>query len=503
MARFKPVSYAQTLMVPIVLEKQLLPGTLEFAIHHLIETRIDMSPFEGKIRNDETGRPAYNPKVILKAVLLAYSRGIIGSRKIEQACRENVTFIAITGWSTPDHSTIAEFISSMQEEIMSLFRNILLMCEEMELLGGTKFSLDGIKLSSNASKEWSGTKSDLKKKAEKIEKTVKYLMERHIRRDKVEASNGINYNEEKKQIEKLKAKAEKIEKWLLENEGKQGKRGKEIQSNITDNESAKMKTAHGVIQGYNCQALVDSKHQIIVHAEAFGNGQDNEHIEPMIEGAKENVKAIGLGEGYFEGKTFMADSNYHSEDNLEKCSDENLNAYIPDVYFRKRDPRFAIADRHKPEKKRRYTREDFQYNKGKDVYICPNGKELRLDNRRTKIRNYVLRKYASRQKDCIDCKLREECLRKKETKRRYLLIPLEKYKRDFSKEMIKKIDSEEGRKIYSERMKIVEPVFANIRIQKRMDYLTWRGKVKVNIQWLLYCIVHNIGKIGCYGMGYG
>jgi transposase len=326
-------------MVPIVLEKQLVPGTLEFAIPHLIETRIDMSLFEAKLRNDETGRPAYNPKVILKAVLLAYSRGIIGSRKIEQACRENITFIAITAWSTPDHSTIAEFISSMQEEIMSLFRDILLICEEMELLGGTKFSLDGIKLSSNASKEWSGTKSDLKKKAEKIEKTVKYLMERHIRRDKEEISNGINYNEEKKQIEKLKAKAEKIEKWLSENEGKQGKRGKEIQSNITDNESAKMKTAHGVIQGYNGQALVDSKHQVIVHAEAFGNGQDNEHIEPMIEGAKENVKAIGLGESYFEEKTFIADSNYHSEDNLEKCSDENLNAYIPDAYFlKKRSP---------------------------------------------------------------------------------------------------------------------------------------------------------------------
>lgn len=125
MARFKQVYYARTLMVSIILEKQLVPGTLEFAIHHLIETRIDMSPFGAKIRNDETGQPAYNPKVILKAVLLAYSRGIIGSRKIEQACRENVTFIAITAWSTPDHSTISEFISSMQEEIMFLFRNKL------------------------------------------------------------------------------------------------------------------------------------------------------------------------------------------------------------------------------------------------------------------------------------------------------------------------------------------------------------------------------------------
>ncbi len=91
----------------IILEKQLVPGTLEFAIHYLIETRTNMSLFEAKIRNDETGRPANNLKIILKAVLLAYLRGIIGSRRIEQACREKVTFIAITGWSTPDHFTIA------------------------------------------------------------------------------------------------------------------------------------------------------------------------------------------------------------------------------------------------------------------------------------------------------------------------------------------------------------------------------------------------------------
>lgn len=92
-----------------------------------------------------------------------------------------------------------------------------------------KFLLDGLKLSSNASKEWSDTKSDLKKKKEKIEKTIKYLINKHIKRDKEEVSDRIDYIEEKKggkQIEELRVKAEKIEKWLLENESKQGKRGK-------------------------------------------------------------------------------------------------------------------------------------------------------------------------------------------------------------------------------------------------------------------------------------
>ena len=157
MARYKPYDYRQRVLLPVSLEDQLLPGTLEFAIHTLVEKRLDMSIFESKYRNDETGRAAYDPKVLLKVVLLAYSRGLISSRKIEQACRENVVFMALACGQQPDHSTIAAFVSSMKDEILPLFRDVLLVCEEMNLLGGTMFALDGCKLPSNASKEWSGT----------------------------------------------------------------------------------------------------------------------------------------------------------------------------------------------------------------------------------------------------------------------------------------------------------------------------------------------------------
>jgi transposase len=151
------------------LEEQLMPGTLEFAIHTLVETRINTSIFDCKDKNDETGSPAYNPKILLKVVLLAYSRGITCSRKIERACRENVLFMALSCNQRRDHSTIAEFVSSMKNEILPLFRDVLLVCEEMKLLGGTTFALDGCKLPSNASTKWTGTFPDFKKKKEKIE----------------------------------------------------------------------------------------------------------------------------------------------------------------------------------------------------------------------------------------------------------------------------------------------------------------------------------------------
>jgi hypothetical protein len=121
-----------------------------------------------------------------------------------------------------------------------------------------------------------------------------------------------------KQIEKLQKQAERIDKWLKENDAKIGAQGKELQSNVTDNDSAKMKTSHGTIQGYNGQALVDGKHQVVMHAEAFGNGQDAQHLAPMVDGAKDNLKNIGESEGYFEDKVFTADSNYHNQKHIRK-----------------------------------------------------------------------------------------------------------------------------------------------------------------------------------------
>lgn len=106
-------------------------------------------------------------KVLKKAdfevILFGYSRGMISSRSLERACLENITFMALACGQMPDHSTIAAFVSSLDNEIEPLFTKALLICEEQGLLGGTHFSMDGLKLSSNASKEWSGTFADLKK----------------------------------------------------------------------------------------------------------------------------------------------------------------------------------------------------------------------------------------------------------------------------------------------------------------------------------------------------
>jgi transposase len=495
MAKFKRYDYSQKVLIPVSLEQQLVPGSLEFGIHTLIETRMDMSVFEGKYKNDATGRSAYDPKILLKVVLLGYARGLISSRQIERACCENVTFMALSGNQRPDHSTIATFVSSMKDQILPLFCDILLVCEQENLLGGTFFALDGVKLPSNASKENSGTISELKKKKDKIQKKVKRLLKDQIEADKDDDDDFAGPSTRERQIDKLKKQADRIERWLKENDAKISSNGKELKSNLTDNESAMMLTSGGTIQGYNGQALVDGKHQIVIHGEAFGSGQDAKHLEPMVDGAKDNMQKIGQRADYFKGKVFTADTNYHNQNNLKKCHDEQLDAYIPDLKFRNRDPRFATRPRYRPRKGNKFVLKDFKYDQSKDRYICPNGKILKLDTKKLIRDRNIYRRYLADENDCASCSLTPRCFYRKNTKRRSLDVPIGAASTNFSKAMQNKIDSAKGRKIYPQRFAIVEPVFANIKTQKRLNRFTLRGKVKVNIQWMLYCMVHNLEKI--------
>ena len=504
MARYKPYKYDQMVMVPISFQAQLEPGTLENTIHELVEHHLDLSVFEGRYRNDLTGARAIHPKLLLKVILFGYSRGMISSRQVERACHENILFMALSGGCYPDHSTLAHFVSSMQKEIESIFAKILLVCDELDLLGGTHFSLDGVKLPSNASKEWSGTFKELKKKQDKLQAKLQQVIEEHIRQDGLSSSETRRQEQQEK---RLLHQVERLNVFLQEEQPKIGKGRKEIQSNVTDNQSAKMPSSHGVIQGYNAQALVDGKYQIIVQAETFSS-QDQENLAPMLAGAKKNMQSIGKSPDYFQGRQLSADSNYYSYANLVLCQAERLEAYIPDMQFRKRDPRFLEAQRFKHgihprrrsvKRQKTFTDADFVFDEAKQVYLCPQGKVLKCAARNQHNRYRVYDIYRARQADCANCPVRSRCLSKADTPRRNLLVEVEGQPPSLIEQMKARIDAPQGKQIYARRLAIVEPVFANLRVQKRLDHFTVRSKAKVDVQWKLFALVHNIGKIHQYG----
>ena len=163
--------------------------------------------------------------------------------------------------------------------------------------------------------------------------------------------------EKQQNIETLMKNAQKIDDFLASHEPRmgQGKRPKEVQSNITDNESAKMTTSKGTIQGVTCVTASDEKHQVIIHAQVFGQGQEQSTLQPMVDGIRKN-----LDDEIFESSVVLtADTGFSSEANMEYIFQENIDAVIPDNQFRKRNPVFAESDLYNKHKERRKkTRED-------------------------------------------------------------------------------------------------------------------------------------------------
>ena len=100
MARYQPIDMRPKLLT-VDFTRQILPGTFEYALCYLIDHEMDLSAFDHRFRNDTGGAPAYAPALLLKIVLLAYSRGLVSSRAMESACQQNVLFMAVCGGATP------------------------------------------------------------------------------------------------------------------------------------------------------------------------------------------------------------------------------------------------------------------------------------------------------------------------------------------------------------------------------------------------------------------
>jgi transposase len=516
MARYKPVDYAQGQFIPVSFEHQIIPGTFEHALSYIVDNKLDFSALDAARTNDDVGAPAYDPRVMLKIVLYAYARGMVSSREIEAACRQNVVMMALSANTRPHFTTIAQFIREVGGAAQKLFVDVLMYCDELELIGKEMFAVDGCKLPSNASKEQSGTREDFDNRKTKFKATIDRLVHKHREQDasgEPDAVPGMRARE-KKAIETLKVKAAKIEQWLRENpEDKKGVRGTPVKSSMTDPDSAKMVSGHGVVQGYNGLAMVDAKHQIIVGAEAFGKGHDAELLEAIVEQVRETFHAIGEENVY--GKTKLtADSGFHTEASMKMLSDRGVDGYVPDKMFRLRDPAFQTAERHRIRKaligrskspdRGLFTADDFPLNPTNGKLICPAGKELHVKDRNYKNgKGYHGIAYMAKETDCRVCELRDRCLRNPASPARQV----HKFagrdapgaKDSFSQKMIRKIESVEGRFLYSMRMGIVEPVFANLCHMLGLHRFTLRGHCKVNVQWRLYSIVHNIHKIQRYG----
>ncbi|MGD9713255.1 MAG: IS1182 family transposase [Thermomicrobiales bacterium] len=499
MARYKEVDRSPRFL-PVVLSDQIQPGTFEFTLDWLVDHELALAALDARFHNDETGAPAYDPRVMLKIVLLGYSRGLVSSRAIERACRENVTFIALSGDSAPSYTHIAKFVRELGDEVAALFTQVLMTCDRLGLIGKELFAIDGVKLPSNASKERSGTHAELLHRAERLEKAADKIIETHRARDEGKGDEDLDAKR-RAQVERIRRESRATREFVATHPPKRSAKGHELKSNVTDNDSAKMATGKGVIQGYAAQAAVDAKHRVIVAADLAEGGTEQASLLPMIEAAR----PLGTDQ-----TLITADAGYHSKDNLEALRASGTPVLVADPGMRKRDERLKDQAKHKAKgdplhdkrgpgesASKTYKADAFRYDPETNRCICPAGKALYSSGSEVVIKGITFHRFKGAIRDCGQCELRRQCLRDPgKTRIRQVAINLNRPKPvDAMTLMRKAIDSPAGRSMYGRRIGTVEPVFANLRHNKRLTRFTLRGRCRVRTQWFLYCLVNNIETI--------
>jgi transposase len=414
--------------------------------------------------------------MLIKILLYGYATNIRSSRKLSEKLESDVFYMYLSGMQRPDFRTISDFRKNKKDYLGEVFIQVLEICRQIGLVNLGHIAIDGTKIEANSSRKMMKDKEDILKIEAKIEQQVKSLL---ASSEKIDEQEDEKYGKEKRGDE-LPEELSKKEKFLekVKAAKKYLEQNKLERVSITDPDTRIMKTGGGINICYNAQAAVDSANQIIVACKVSNAETDHSNFIPVY---KEVVKNTGE-----RPKEVSADAGYHSGKTYLYLEENNIDGYIPDCKFT------AQTDKKGNEVIGVYDRRRFIYEKEKDQYICPAGKEMVFskNNSRNGVRFRIYKGIG-----CTECEKRKECIEKPTANYRQIQI----YENDkFKAEMRRKLLSEEGKKKYKVRMKTVEPVFAHLkRIMGFKEFLL-RGMDKVNCEFNLICTAYNIKKLSCH-----
>jgi transposase len=463
---FKEYQPKQSFLLPPSLD-DFIPEDHEVRIISEVVEQIDLSAIRDKYQGG--GCPAYNPEMMMKILVYAYSQRVYSSRRIAKELKTDTAFMYLSAMQEPDFRTICNFRSEHAQEIPMIFVEVIRLCAQLGMVSLGHIAFDGAKLKANASIKQTRDEKGLAQEKARIEAEIKDMLERSGQIDEIEDNfygerDGsempkelINRQKRLKKLSEAKAllEAEKLEK-----------------VNLTDKDSRLMKDKKKVIEPcYNGQLAVDEKEQVIVAADVVQEATDHHELEPLVEAIEKN-----LGELPQEAS---ADAGYSSYDNLEYVDQKGLNMYMPD--------NFLEALEKKSEEEKKYDKSRFEYDKVNDIYWCPEGKVLSLYTEVQREGQEPLSIY--RGQGCGSCLVRAKC-----TKGAVRTVTRDG-REGLMEAMRDKLKTPEGKKTYQKRMYTVEPVFGNIQGDRGKIMMSLRGRIKVKGEFLLMCLVHNIRKI--------
>jgi transposase len=408
----------------------------------------------------ETGRPGYDPRVMLGIYIWGHLNGIRTTRRLERECRRNVELMWLTGKLFPDHKTIANFRNNNGASLKLVMVKFRMWCEGEGLFGKDLTAVDGSKFKAVNSMGRNYTKKRLRELIKREQETIdKYL------NDMDEADREEGEEEEKKlTAEELQKKIAGIKKHLEKHKEleKKLKESGESQISLTDPDARLMKTSKGADVCYNLQTAVDSKHKLIVAVEVTNACADQGQLAEI---AKQTKEALGV-----EKLEVVADAGYFEGATIKECEDAGIITYVPV----EETPRKGI-----------FPRSQFQYDEQNDLYVCPAGSQLAVINNISRGKKDI-KVYGT--SACNGCALKRQCTTSK--------LGGRKIKRWIHQAVIDR-QVERNRRhqgIQRQRSGLIEHVFGTIKRAMGHTYFLTRGQEKVSTEASLMALSYNFKR---------
>lgn len=448
---------------------------------------LDMERLGFRMPKGTTGTPPYRPQLKLKIYIYGYFEKIRSSRKLEKECRRNKELIWLTNALAPDFKTIADFRKDNHKAFRNIFKDFLKLCHKLQLLSFKEIAIDGTKMRGQNSLNEVYKKESIEKVENEIQEQIDHYLKELDEMDKKEQAGGFSLNQDKiqkitnrlnKQM-KRKDKVEFIKNIFSDNP--------ELKTYFATDNDSRLQSDKGKIRpGYNPQAAVEEKNKLIVVADVTNEQNDKKQLTPMVEQVKEVKNDLRI-----EDETdVIADSGYYSE--REILNNHNRDGFRVVVSPDAENKKSKNNSDEKTVSSEKYQQEDFNYNKEKDVYICPEGNELEKTNENVFLdkNGREVNAYKCKPEICNSCLQKQYC--SKGTNGRKLLVSANK---DLMQSYNETLKTKKNKHLISKRKELVEHPFGTIKRNFGYTYFLLKGIDKVKAEFSFICFIYNLKRV--------
>jgi transposase len=415
------------------------------------------------------GQPAFDPAALLKLYLYGYTNRVHSSRRQERECRRNLEVIWLMEGLVPSYRTIAEFRRVNGKALKAANREFVLLCKELDLLGGQTVGTDGAFFNASASDASIVTKQQLAAELKQIEREIDDYGQLLDDTDAQEGRTGELFPDDPALDKKLEALKQRQARKQLQL--KQLQDSGETQLSRTDPDARALRKGKQHTVGYNVQSTVDAAHKLIVHHEVTNAGNDSQQLSSQCTAAMAilGVAAIDV----------VADAGYYSESELAACEEAGASVYMP------------IPDKHQAlNSQGRISGEHFHYNSRVDVYVCPGGEVLHPRGQPQRKNGVLRRRYTRPAGQCQGCPLKAVCLSKPDS-------PRNVYRSEHAERVAahrQRMD-EHGAARMRQRAALVEHPFGTLKRWFGWDHFLVRGFEKVGGEMSIMVLGYNLTRV--------